>query len=87
MCRCSLAFLVPIAACAVIGALIQTQLYARLERRRATHLVVLIASLGMLAVMQNIIAAVYTPNILQFPLTGAAASCRSGRIGSTGRSR
>jgi len=30
--------------------------------------VVLIASLGALAVIQNIIAAVYTPNILQFPL-------------------
>ena len=64
----ALAFLVPIAVCAVLGAAIQSQLYARLERRRATHLVVLIASLGMLAVMQNIIAAIYTPNILQFPL-------------------
>ena len=64
----ALAFLVPIVACAVIGAAMQSQLYARLERRRATHLVILIASLGMLAVMQNIIAAVYTPNILQFPL-------------------
>jgi branched-chain amino acid transport system permease protein len=64
----ALAFLVPIAVCAVIGAVMQSQLYARLERRRATHLVVLIASLGMLAVMQNVIAAVYTPNILQFPL-------------------
>ncbi len=63
-----LALLVPIAACAALGALIQSQLYARLERRRATHLVVLIASLGALAVIQNIIAAVYTPNILQFPL-------------------
>ncbi len=63
-----LAVLVPIAACAALGALIQSQLYARLERRRATHLVILIASLGTLAVMQNIIAAVYTPNILQFPL-------------------
>jgi branched-chain amino acid transport system permease protein len=59
---------VAIAACAALGALIQSQLYARLERRRATHLVVLIASLGALAVMQNIIAAVYTPNILQFPI-------------------
>ena len=49
------------------------QLYARLERRHATHLVILIASLGTLAVMQNIIAAVYTPNILQFPLPWAAA--------------
>jgi branched-chain amino acid transport system permease protein len=57
-----------IAVCTVFGALIQHQLYARLERRRATHLVVLIASLGALAVIQNVIAGVYTPNILQFPL-------------------
>ncbi len=57
-----------IVACTALGALIQSQLYARLERRRATHLVVLIASLGALAVIQNIIAGVYTPNILQFPL-------------------
>jgi branched-chain amino acid transport system permease protein len=62
------AVLVSVVACAALGALIQNQLYARLERRRATHLVVLIASLGALAVIQNIIAAVYTPNILQFPL-------------------
>ncbi len=57
-----------IVACTAVGALIQSQLYARLERRRATHLVVLIASLGTLAVMQNILAAVYTPNILRFDL-------------------
>ena len=60
------ALLLAMVVCAALGALIQTQLYARLERRHATHLVVLIASLGALAVMQNIIAAVYTPNILQF---------------------
>src|SRR5215469_2982238 len=54
-----IAVMVAIAACTALGALIQTQLYARLERRRATHLVVLIASLGALAVMHNIIAAVY----------------------------
>ncbi len=63
-----LALLIPVAVCAALGALIQSQLYARLERRRATHLVILIASLGTLAVIQNIVAAVYTPNILQFPL-------------------
>jgi len=63
-----IALLIAMAACTAAGALIQHQLYARLERRRATHLVVLIASLGALAVIQNIIAAVYTPNILQFPL-------------------
>src|SRR3954453_8189598 len=66
-----LSFLIGVAVCAGIGALIQGVLYARLERRHATHLVILIASLGTLAVMQNIIAAVYTPNILQFPLPGA----------------
>jgi branched-chain amino acid transport system permease protein len=63
---------VAIAAATVLGALIQSQLYARLERRRATHLVVLIASLGTLAVIQNVLAAVYTPNILQFDLPWAA---------------
>jgi branched-chain amino acid transport system permease protein len=67
-----LALLLAVAACAAGGALIQSQLYARLERRGATHLVILIASLGTLAVMQNIIAAVFTPNILQFPIPWAA---------------
>ena len=62
------AFLVAVAACTALGALIQGMLYARLERRRATHLVVLIASLGTLAVIQNILAAVYTANILRFNL-------------------
>jgi branched-chain amino acid transport system permease protein len=66
------ALLLAVAACTVGGALIQSQLYARLERRHATHLVILIASLGTLAVMQNIIAAVFTPNILQFPIPWAA---------------
>lgn len=65
------AMLLAVAACTAGGALIQSQLYARLERRRATNLVILIASLGTLAVMQNIIAAVFTPNILQFPVPWA----------------
>jgi branched-chain amino acid transport system permease protein len=64
----AIAFIVAIAACTALGALIQALLYARLERRRATHLVVLIASLGTLAVIQNILAAVFTANILQFNL-------------------
>src|ERR1700709_2825081 len=45
------AFLVAVAVCAAVGATIQGTLYARLERRHATHLVILIASLGTLAVM------------------------------------
>ena len=63
-----IAFLTAAAACTILGALIQGVLYARLQRRGATHLVMLIASLGMLAVIQNILAAVYTANILQFSL-------------------
>jgi branched-chain amino acid transport system permease protein len=62
---------VAIGACVLLGALIQGGLYAQLAKRRATHLVVLIASLGVLAVIQNIIAAVFTPNILQFPVPWA----------------
>jgi branched-chain amino acid transport system permease protein len=62
------AFLTAIIACTALGSLIQSVLYARLERRRATHLVILIASLGTLAVIQNIIAATYTANILRFNL-------------------
>jgi branched-chain amino acid transport system permease protein len=74
------AVVVSVVACAVLGALIQNQLYARLARRRATHLVVLIASLGALAVMQNIIAAVYTPNILQFPIAWSSHMVSVGAV-------
>jgi branched-chain amino acid transport system permease protein len=62
-----LALLAAVLVSAAAGALIQSQLYARLERRHATHLVVLIASLGLLSVMQNSLAAAFSPNILQFP--------------------
>src|SRR6476469_9975958 len=64
----AIAFLTAIAASTLMGALIQALLYARLERKRATHLVVLIASLGALAVIQNVLASVYTANILRFDL-------------------
>jgi branched-chain amino acid transport system permease protein len=66
------AFATAIVACTALGALIQGVLYARLERSRATHLVVLIASLGTLAVIQNILAAIFTANILQFNLPWAS---------------
>jgi branched-chain amino acid transport system permease protein len=63
-----IALLIAMAACTALGSLIQAVLYARLEQRSATHLVILIASLGTLAVIQNILAAVYTANILRFDL-------------------
>jgi branched-chain amino acid transport system permease protein len=75
-----LALLAAIVVCAAAGALIQSQLYARLERRHATHLVILIASLGLLAVMQNIIAMVFSPDILQFPLPWSSATVSLGGI-------
>src|ERR1700742_3654013 len=48
------ALVVAITVCALLGALIQAGLYAQLATRRATHLVVLIASLGFRGVIQNI---------------------------------
>ncbi len=59
-------------ACAVVagaamGAFIQSQLYSRLGQRRATPLVLLIASLGTLVVIQNVMAALFSPDVLQMP--------------------
>ncbi len=62
------ALVVGVAVCAAVGAAIQKLLYERLDRSGATHLVILIASLGLSAVMQNGVAAIYTSNILQFGL-------------------
>ncbi len=75
-----LALAIVVAICAGVGALIEHQLYDRLKQRRATDLVILIASIGLLAVMQNIISAVYTPNILQFPLRWAGEVLSVGAI-------
>ena len=61
-----LAALLAVALCAAFGAAIQALLYERLERRRASQLVVLIASLGLLAMIQNVLSAIYTPNTLAF---------------------
>jgi branched-chain amino acid transport system permease protein len=51
---------------ALAGALVQALLYDRLASRRASPLVVLIASLGALAILQNMIALAFTSNIQQF---------------------
>jgi branched-chain amino acid transport system permease protein len=80
-----IALALAVIACAAGGALIQILLYARLERRRATHLVILIASLGTLAVMQNILAAIYTPNILRFSLPWGSQVISLGPLGSSVR--
>jgi branched-chain amino acid transport system permease protein len=74
------ALLLAMVAATALGAAIQHLLYRTLERRHATHLVVLIASLGALAVIQNMIAAVYSPNILQFPLPWASRTIALGGV-------
>ncbi len=79
-----LALLGAMAGCTVLGAAIQHFLYAPLERRRATHLIVLIASLGALAVIQNLIAAVYSPDILQFTPSWASGVVSIGGLRLTG---
>lgn len=63
--------LLPAAALAVVGAAaggaaIQWLLYARLGRQGAAHLVVLIASLGLLAMIQNALSGLFTPTTLTF---------------------
>jgi branched-chain amino acid transport system permease protein len=63
------ACLLAVAGTALAGGQIQHQLYARLERRKASPLVMLIASLGALAILQNLIAITFTANILSFSNT------------------
>ena len=60
------ALVVSAAICAAAGAAIQAGVYNTLARREASPLVMLIASLGMLAVLQNLMAMMFTPNNLQF---------------------
>jgi len=78
-----LALVAALVVTTAVGAGIQHFLYRSLERRHATHLVVLIASLGALAVIQNLVAAVYTPDILQFPLAWASRTVSLGGVGLT----
>ena len=43
-------------------------IYESLMKRRSTPLVQLIASIGIVAVIQNLLAIVFTPNVLQFEM-------------------
>lgn len=60
------AMVIGVLAGALGGALLQMLLYDRLASRKASPLVVLIASLGALAIVQNLIALTFTSNIQQF---------------------
>jgi branched-chain amino acid transport system permease protein len=58
--------LLSMALSAAVGALVQRELYDRLERWGATPLVLLISSLGVLTIVTNLCAVLFTPNLLQF---------------------
>ena len=60
------ALMLSMAICAGVGAIVQRELYDRLDRWGATPLVLLIASLGMLSILTNLCAVLFTPNLLQF---------------------
>jgi branched-chain amino acid transport system permease protein len=66
--------------CALIGAGIQICLYEPLARKQASQLVTLIASLGLLAVIQNLIAMVYSPDILRQPSQALASVVSLGDV-------
>lgn len=65
----AVACIVAVAGSAVAGALLQKHVYEPLKERRASPLVLLIASLGALAVLQNLVAVIFTPNLLQFAVS------------------
>lgn len=62
---------VAMALCALTGAVIQKLLYEPMTRRRSTPLVILIASLGVLSVIVNVLAAIYSANVLSYPISWA----------------
>ncbi|CAH1689680.1 Branched-chain amino acid transport system permease protein [Hyphomicrobiales bacterium] len=62
------ALLLAVLAGALFGYATQRILYQRLSDRRASPLVMMIASIGLLTVLQNVVAIVFSPNIVQFDL-------------------
>ncbi len=69
-----------IAAACAVGAAIQWLLYSRLERQGATHLVILIASLGLLAMIQNALSGMFTPTTLTFDFPWGSTTQRLGGV-------
>jgi branched-chain amino acid transport system permease protein len=53
---------------ALVGCLIQFTIYRKLEKGGASPLVMMIASIGLLTVLQNVVALLFSPNIVQFDL-------------------
>lgn len=65
---------------ALLGVIIQGLLYARLAQIKASPLVMLIGSIGVLTVLQNLAAIFFTPNIIQFEFPWRIANVELGPI-------
>jgi len=75
-----LALLAAVAVGVAIGLFLRSQLYDRLERKGASPLVVLIASIGALTALQNIVAIAFTPDVLQFKLSWRTGYASLGEV-------
>jgi len=69
-----------VVAAAGFGYLTQRLLYQTLEDSGATPLVMMIASIGLLTVLQNAVAIVFSPNIVQFDLPWRLAHATLGPV-------
>lgn len=74
------ALLLAMLCCVLVGLVTQLLLYRKLEERRASPLVMMIASIGLLTLLQNIVAILFTPNILQFDLPWRLKSIMLGSV-------
>lgn len=74
------ALLLAMACCVLVGVLAQALLYQKLEAKKASPLVMMIASIGLLTLLQNVVAIVFTPNILQFDLPWRLDSVMIGSV-------
>jgi branched-chain amino acid transport system permease protein len=69
-----------IAAAALVGLLIDLLLYQRLEARGAVRTTVFIASLGLLIVVENVVALVFGPDPLRLDVGGLATAIEIGPV-------
>lgn len=75
-----LALTLAVLAGALSGYATQHALYQRLSDRQASPLVMMIASIGLLTVLQNIVAIVFSPNIVQFDVPWRVAHLEIGGV-------
>src|SRR5512134_3938936 len=76
----ALAFVLAVLAAAVSGLLIDLLLYQRLERRGAIRTTLFISSLGLLILVENLVAILFTPDPLRMDVGWLAESVQIGPV-------